>query len=129
MLENLGSTGSSSHPVLGELGLAAKALVVITGLKLKGACHVAGEPSICLIKNRAMRSSSLRVSDFSDPLRKKKRFIIQKLPLMPTLPPPTSVQLAQQMDWEGPRCGLEADELKGSRVQKKPDKSQEFKWS
>lgn len=73
MLENLGSTGSSSHPVLGELGLAAKALVVITGLKLKGACHVAGEPSICLIKNRAMRSSSLRVSDFSDPLRKKKK--------------------------------------------------------
>lgn len=42
-LGNPRSSGNSSHPVLGELGQAAKALVSTTGIKLKDTCPVAGE--------------------------------------------------------------------------------------
>lgn len=65
-LEKPDSIGNSNHPVLGELGPAVRALVSITGVKLRAVCPMAGETSLCLIINRAMRSSSLRVCDFCD---------------------------------------------------------------
>lgn len=114
-LENPGSTGNSNRPVLGELGPAARALMSITGVKLKRGCPVAGEVRFCLIINGAMRSSSLRVCDFSDPLSKKTVYHT-KAAIYVNTGTPTSVQLAQRMGREGPRCGLVAFELKGSRV-------------
>lgn len=84
-LENLGSVGISNHPVLGELGLAMRALVSTTGVECKGACPVAGEMSLCLIMNRAMSRCSLRACDFCD--LSKKQLIIQKLLCMSMLAP------------------------------------------
>lgn len=83
-LGNPGSSGNSNYPVLEELGPAANALVISTGIKLKDACPVAGEMSLCLIICRTMRSNSLRVCDFCDSLSKKTNYL-PKAALLSTL--------------------------------------------
>lgn len=114
-LEKPDSIGNSNHPVLGELGPAVRALVSITGVKLRAACPVAGETSLCLIINRAMRSSSLRVCDFCGSSGKIPVYC-RKAALYVNAGTLTSVQGAQGLGREGPRCGLVAFELRGSSV-------------
>lgn len=103
-LENPGSTGNSNHPVLGELGPVARAVVSITGIKLEDAYPVVGEMSLCLITQRAVRSNSLRVCDFCGPLSKKPIYH-PKAVLLSTLAPQLLCSWLSAWTGKGPDVG------------------------
>lgn len=90
--------GNSSHPIW-ENWDTGSALVSITGVKIKGVCCGAGERELCLIINKAIRCSSLRVLFLCSSEQKIGKFFrsYQCWPL-------ASVQGAQSIDREGPRC-------------------------
>lgn len=104
-LGNPGSSGNSNHPVLGELGQAAKALMSTTGVKLKDEAPVAGEMSLCLIIQRTMGINSQRICDFCDSLSKKTLTYHPKAVLLSTLAPQLLCSWLSAWPGTGPDVG------------------------
>lgn len=96
----------------------------ITGVKIRGACCGAGERKLCLIINRAIRCSSLRVL-FLCSSEQKNQSVLQKLSMLAS---GFCAGGSEHRQGRAQMC-LVTFEFRGSSIWKKPDKSQEFKWS